>query len=37
MISQVVFYLSLACVKPFDSAISAFGKGATLTVAARAV
>ena len=37
MISQVQFYLSLAVVKPFDSAISAFGKGATLTVAARAV
>jgi 2-polyprenyl-3-methyl-5-hydroxy-6-metoxy-1,4-benzoquinol methylase len=37
MISQVVFYLSLAFVKPFDSAISAFGKGATLTIGARAV
>lgn len=33
----VRFYLSLAAVKPIDSAMSAFGRGATLTVAARAL
>jgi SAM-dependent methyltransferase len=36
-ISLVRFYLSLAFVKPLDIAMSAFGKGATLTLAARAV
>jgi len=36
-ISHVVFYLSLAFVKPLDSVMSLFGRGATLTVAARAV
>lgn len=36
-INHALFYLSVPLVKPFDSAMSAFGKGATLTVAARAV
>ena len=36
-LSHVVFYLSLAAVKPFDSMMSALGRGATLTLAARAV
>lgn len=36
-ISLVKFYLSLAAVKPFDTAMSALGKGATMTIAARAV
>jgi SAM-dependent methyltransferase len=31
------FYLSLAFLKPLDSAMSLFGRGSTLTVAARAV
>jgi SAM-dependent methyltransferase len=36
-INHALFYLSVPFVKPFDSAMSAFGKGATLTLAARAV
>ncbi|HLF83048.1 MAG TPA: class I SAM-dependent methyltransferase [Blastocatellia bacterium] len=36
-ISHALFYVSLPFVKPFDSVMSALGKGATLTVAARAV
>lgn len=36
-LSYVRFYLYLAAVKPIDSAMSAFGRGATLTVAARAL
>lgn len=36
-LSYVRFYLSLAAVKPIDSAMSAFGRGATQTMAARAV
>ncbi len=35
--NHVLFYLSVPFVKPFDGAMSAFGKGATLTLAARAV
>src|SRR5262245_55048246 len=36
-LSHARFYLSLALVKPIDSAMSALGRGATLTVAAMAV
>ena len=36
-LSYARFYLSLAIAKPLDSAMSAIGRGATLTVAARAV
>ena len=36
-INHGLFYLSVPFVKPFDIAMSAFGKGATLTLAARAV
>lgn len=36
-LGYVRFYLSLAAVKPIDSLMSAFGRGATLTVAARAL
>lgn len=36
-LSHLRFYLSLAVVKPIDSAMTAIGRGATLTVAARAV
>lgn len=36
-ISHSLFYVSLPFVKPFDSVMSALGKGATLTVAARGV
>ena len=36
-LSHLRFYLSLAMVKPIDSAMSAIGRGATLTVAAKAV
>ena len=36
-LSLVRFYLSLAVIKPIDSVMSAFGSGATLTLAARAV
>jgi SAM-dependent methyltransferase len=35
--SHTLFYASLPFVKPFDSVMSALGKGATLTVAARRV
>lgn len=35
--NRALFYLSLPLIKPFDIAMSAFGKGATLTLAARAV
>jgi len=34
---KVLFYLALPFIRPFDFAMSAIGKGATLTVAARAV
>lgn len=34
---RALFYLSIPLIKPFDCAMSAIGKGATLTVAARAV
>ena len=36
-INQAVFYLSLPLVRPLDSLMSALGRGATLTLAARAV
>jgi len=36
-LGRVLFYLAVPFVKPFDGAMSALGKGATLTVAARAV
>jgi 2-polyprenyl-3-methyl-5-hydroxy-6-metoxy-1,4-benzoquinol methylase len=36
-ISRALFYVSLPFLEPFDSVMSALGKGATLTVAARSV
>jgi 2-polyprenyl-3-methyl-5-hydroxy-6-metoxy-1,4-benzoquinol methylase len=37
MLSHILFYTSLPFIKPFDGVLSALGKGATLTVAARSV
>jgi SAM-dependent methyltransferase len=36
-VNRALFYASLPFIKPFDGAMSAFGKGATLTLAARRV
>ncbi len=36
-INHALFFVSLPFIKPFDSVMSALGKGATLTVAARAL